>query len=404
MQVKNLSDRRFGLWIIIGLIAALYFLTLIRNHTESDDGLWYMYVVSYCDITYQFNPHNLFYCIINYLFYNFWRFCGYPGSSEITMEFLNVIAGACVLLGVYFFTVKLKFPRILILFCLATTAFSYAFWKYSVDCEAYIFPIIFILLAFHRFTQIQKSPLVFKNHVLLGIFNAMAILMHLQHILLVFVVLFGYGYIFISAKNKNDIKSYKFLVCILLYLIVCLSLVLFAYVLVAIFVKGFSKYSDILKWSMMYVNIGNWGWEISAIPETVAAFSRAFVGGHFIYAIPWVKSLLLRMFPEYLLREEIYLVSHFSILQSLILSLLFFAFLGTLIYVTLYLIKCKSLKLLRNYFYDQGQFLFLLIFCVYIAVYTLFAMALRPVGTRFFCSINTFRCYVIQHANNSGNR
>jgi hypothetical protein len=371
---KTSPKEKLFLLIVLSTIAAIYFLTLSVNHNEAEDSLHYLSSISYGPLSEQFNPDHLLYNFINYIFFHLWRLLGYEGNAEFLAKFINIIAALSVLWLLYIIASKLKFPVFLKYFCIISVTFSYGFWWYSVECETYIIPIIFILLCFHRLILIRENFFNLANHLFLGAFNALAILFHKQHTLLVVIIFLGY--ILIFYENQKKITWKKFISMIIIYTAVCGFTVLLSYLLVAVFIQGYFKFNDIANWAMHLSAISeDIGWHIYDFPKGVIGFCRNFIGGHYIFYFSMFSELLKRTIPSsFTLKWEIFLIKDFSILKIIFLYVLTLTEFFLVLYIIFQIIKNRSLRLIRSSESDLSHLssFMIIILAGYFLVYSLF--------------------------------
>jgi hypothetical protein len=376
---KTLTKEKLYIVAILSVIAAVYFLTLSVNHNEADDSLHFLYSISYCSLSDQFHPDHLLYNFINYTFFHLWRLFGYEGSAEFPVKLVNIIAALSVLWLLYVIASKLKFPVLLKYFCIISVAFSYGFWWYSVECETYIIPMIFILLCFHRLILIREDFFNVTNHLFLGAFNALAILFHKQHTLLVVIIFLGY--ILIFYENQKKIAWKKFMSMTIIYTAICGFIVLFSYLLVAVFIQGFINFNDIANWVMHLDAISkDFGWHIYDLPNAIIGFCRIFIGGHYIFYFSIFSELLQRTILTYSLKWQIFLIKDFSILKIIFLYVLTLTEFFLALYMIFQIIKHRSLKLMRSYKSNLSclRSFMIIILAGYFVIYSLFNVFFTP--------------------------
>ena len=377
--MKASVKEKISLAVILAIIAAIYFSTLSVNHNEAEDSTHFLYSISYGSLSDQFHPDHLFYNFVNYAFLHLWRFFGYEANVEFTTKFINIIAALSVLWLLYIITSKLNFPVLLKYFCMASLAFSYGFWWYSVECETYIIPILFMLLCIHRLFLIRQDFFRLSNHLLLGVFNALAILFHKQNILLIIVILLGYFLIFYEKQRK--LGWIKFVSMMTSYAMICGFIVLFSYLAVAIFIMRLFNFKDIITWAIHpFVLEGLAELNISDILKAMIGFGRIFIGGHYIFYFPTIAIFIQKMMPSFSLKEEIFLIKDFSIFKSIFLySITLILFLLTL-YVIFQINKHRSLRLMRTSRSDLSrlQFFTFIILAGYIVIFSLFNIVYLP--------------------------
>ena len=284
---NNSKSEKLLLLAAILLVGLLYFSTMSVNHSEAEDSQYYLMNISRGSLGDQVHPNHLLYNLINYLFLHTWQFFGYDGGVELPVIVINVIGSLCCLFVIYYLASYLKFDVLLKYFCVSAVAFSGSFWWYSVECEAYILPLAFTLLCFHQLIRIQADFNKPLNHVLLGLFSAIAMLMHQQHSLSGLVILIGYFFIFFFDRHRITWKI--FLSRISLYVIVCFFVVSISYCLVAILVEDLTSFDQIINWGLGWLSKKRpfkFGyWSMGSILLGLIGVFRTFIGGHFLFSL-----------------------------------------------------------------------------------------------------------------------
>jgi len=311
-----LAVERIWLLLALCLVGAVYFSTLSVNHTEAEDSLTYLTQIASGPLAEQFHPNHLLYNYVNRAHYNAWRSLGYTGGVELPVQALNIIASLAALAVLFHICLRLGCPMPLTLLCLGGTAFSYGFWWYSVECETYILPLPFVLLSFHRLLLIQQHWRRPLNHALLAAFNAGAILLHQQHVLLVAVTLVGYAAVLL-ADDTIGVAWSEALSRIGLWGATLAVLVGAPYLTVALGVQHLHSAAAIRDWALGHAGEPHDPFGARDLALACVGFGRAFIGGHFVFAFPAVAGWLQRLMPNFILREEVFLVQDFSALKSL---------------------------------------------------------------------------------------
>jgi hypothetical protein len=133
------------------LVAVVYVATRAVNHTEAEDALNYLTTISQSPFRDQFHPNHLLYNAVGFALFRGLQALGYPGSAELPVQLLNIVAGVAALLLTFRLSQRLRVGRRYGLLLTLGVAFSYGFWWYSVEVESYVIPIVFILLSLQQF-------------------------------------------------------------------------------------------------------------------------------------------------------------------------------------------------------------------------------------------------------------
>jgi hypothetical protein len=389
VSAGNPANERLWLLAAISVIALIYFSTLSVNHNEAEDSLFYLMDISRGTIAEQFHPNHLIYNFINYLFLHTWQLFGYEGSVELPVKIINILGSAGSLFLLYMMASHLKLNFILRYFLVFSVAFSCSYWWYSVECESYILPIVFVLLSFRQLMLIQTDFSKPTNHLLLGMFSAAAILLHQQHSLLGIVILIGYLLIYYLDRQK--ISWRKFLFRVSLYSLVCFFVVLCSYIAAAVFAKGLTTYDQIENFVMgrygkMPTKLGYWS--VASVILGIIGFGRTVIGGHYLFSFDAFTSFLQKMMPGFMLKEEMFLVRDFSMFKSMTLSVLTAVIIFLMLLFIFQIVKPESLRLIRSHEnYSKRSRLFFMLFTAYLVIYSLFNIWWEPQNSEYWIAV-----------------
>jgi len=379
-----------GLLAILAFVAAVYLSTMSVNHSEAEDSLFLLKTISHEALSEQFHPHHLLYNFLNYLLFHTCQIFGYTGNAETPVITLNVVASLSALFVLYLISARLGLASWTMYSIIIAVAFSFGFWWYSVECETYMIPIVFVLLTIHRMMCLERDFCRCANHVLLGIFNGMAILFHQQHVLLCFPVSVGYIYLFYSRRRERTLKM--LLRGVSLYSIGCSSLVVLCYLCAVVIVKGLTDFQEISDWLSGYAFTDYWGFWAAASPmKAVIGFSRSLIGGHYLFSFPAVSSFIQKAFPHYVLREEVFLVHGFSAARRTVLLILTAAVSISASFIIVQTVKHGVPKAIEG----EGprasmSRLILLLSAAYIVIYSAFNAWWEPLNVEFWVSVIPF--------------
>src|SRR5688572_27200805 len=115
-------------------IVALYLLLLPANHSEAEDAFWYAYDVENGSLIDTLHPHHLLYIPLNRAIY----LTGITERSYPLMVGVNVVLGVATVCLFVLLLRKIGMPSGYALTMGASLAFSYGYWRYSVEVEVYI--------------------------------------------------------------------------------------------------------------------------------------------------------------------------------------------------------------------------------------------------------------------------
>jgi hypothetical protein len=110
--------------------------------------------------------------------------------------------------------------------------------------------------------------------------------------------------------------------CLLAYATIGISVVIPPYAL-AILAHGLETPREVYNWLASYPQTGEWGmWEASNVPKAAIGMARAFVGGHFAFALDPVRNVAEELLVDKSLSEEAFLMRNFSLVLAMLLAAL----------------------------------------------------------------------------------
>jgi len=201
-----------------------------------------------------------------------------------------------------FFRNRFNLSRILSFICVTVIACSYGVWFYSVNVEVYAMPLFFILWALYILTKTNFRETDFIHVVLLHCF---AILFHQINILFTLVILW---------KAWQMSSSINFKKTILIYGLLGFLIIGGMYFLVGWVIEGHSTMEAWSQWIRGY-STDNKYWQPLSITTPFhvgVGLSHAFVGGHFMFQLPFVETYINNSLPHHALHDEIYLSRNIS--------------------------------------------------------------------------------------------
>ena len=390
LLLNSFKNKKLLLSAALLFIALVYFSTMSVNHSEAEDSQYYLMNISRGSLSDQVHPNHLLYNLINYIFLHTWQFFGYEGGVELPVKVINIAGSLGCILLIYQLASYLNFSFLLRYFCIFAVAFSCGFWWYSVECETYILPLVFTLLSFHQLVKIHADFNKPLNHALLGLFSALAMLMHQQQSLSGLTIFIGYFFIFFFDRHTMTWKI--FLPRISLYILVCFSVVFISYCLVAILIQDLTSFDQIVDWGQGWLSkkrLFKFGyWSTASFFLGLIGFIRTFIGGHFLFSFEWFSNLLEKNLPHIMFREEIFLVKDFGSFKSLSLAVLSILIIFLMSVIILQIIKPHRLRAVLSDESGQQRARFcLIILLTYSIIFSLFAIYWEPQNTEHWIAI-----------------
>ncbi len=312
---SSISKGAMVVWVVSYII---FILTLVSNFSASHDSIHYLYDIVRGENL--FHQHHLLYHFLANKWLLFWKdffncrslspdgvllFC----RAHYIIESFTALWGASALTVCYlFFRRRFFLSRISSWLGTAIVGFSYGFWFYSINIEVYLPPLFFILLSLYTLT---KKEFLASDAKRVAILHSLAILFHQVNVLFVPVVL----YCLFRRKMYKSIWTYTILSFIITITV---------YFVIGWFIEGHTTFASWLSWMQGYT-VGHGYWQPLSFKTPIhvlTGFGHAFIGGHFIFQLPAMQSLLQQSFQSHGLKDEIFLSSDISPYWAWILTIL----------------------------------------------------------------------------------
>lgn len=281
----------------------LYLLTLSNVPSIAADSIYY---INQIDSGQElFHPHHLLYQPLAWMWIAFWRQIGVQTDSLILVSGLNAVFGALTLCVFYsFLRRRLGADRLVSFLGTSLPAFSFAFWYYSGNIEVYIIPLFLLWLGFYMLTADHVPA---KTFLLVGFLNAIAALIAQMSILFATVVFVAAWY----SHRRGDCSLFKALAN---YISAAVPTAGIPYLIALLSAAAASSQLSSLFWLTAYAHDSRF-WNslsASAVAKSAVGFGQAFVGSHFLFALPNVGSLIAKTFPGFYFTHEAYLVRNLN--------------------------------------------------------------------------------------------
>jgi hypothetical protein len=313
-MVKPINGMRGA--VVVWLISyAFFLLTLANNFSASHDSIGYL--IGIVNGEHLFHPHHLLYHYYAYLWLGLFGNIFQHVPDHYIIESYTAMWGSGVLAVSYLF-LRNRFNLSHGLSALGITliAFSYGTWFYSVNIEVYAPPLFFILCTL--FIVTKKHP-VSSDVWKVAILQSFAILFHQVNILFTPIVIY---WLFVNRNALNFTSSF------LKYAVLGLLLTGGLYIFCGVLFEHKTSVATFTDWILGYTK-GHSYWRPLTIKtplNVVTGFSRAFVGGHFIFQHPFLQQVLKDSFSSHGLRDEIFLASGLPAFITWLLTIITFAF------------------------------------------------------------------------------
>lgn len=293
--------------LIVWVLSYIFFLfRLSDNLSASHDSIHYLNHIVQGE--HLFHQHHLLYHFSANGWLNVLRPL-FPGvAPHYIVESFTALWGSAIL-SVCYLILRNRFFLLPSLAAagILPVAFSYGLWFYSINVEVYTPSIFFILCSLYVLTRNSKRP---ADIWLISVLHCFAILFHQVNILFSIVVLYA---IYRNGRGTDLAR----------YVLTGIVLVGGMYFIIGWVIAGQNSLPEFGRWIMGYT-IGHDYWQPvgAATPFKVAAgFSRAFIGGHFIFQLPATQHYLQNAFAAHSLKDEIFLSRHITPALAWVLSI-----------------------------------------------------------------------------------
>jgi hypothetical protein len=299
-MIKHIRNMRGA--VVVWLVTYIFFLlTLANNFSASHDSINYLLHISRGE--HLFHQHHLLYHFLAHKWVFVFSAIFSDVPKHLIIEAFTAFWGSANLALCYlFFRDRFNLPVLLSAAGVAVIAFSYGTWFYSINIEVYAPPIFFILSALY---VIARKELRTNDIVLIAFLHSAAILLHQLNILFTVVVLF---WIFTKYKRSDRLSS------LLSYAIITAIICGAMYFYTGWFVEKQNTAIDFANWVLGYTK-GHSYWQPLSFKTPLNAgtgLSRAFIGGHFAFQLPFLQDIVQNSFGNHSLRDEIFLTGKMS--------------------------------------------------------------------------------------------
>ncbi len=333
-MVKPIDGMRGA--VMVWLISYVFFLlTLANNFSASHDSI--RYLIDIVNGSHLFHPHHLLYHYYAYLWLNLFKNIFLGVSDHYIIESFTAVWGSGILAVSYLFLRnRFNLTRGLAALAITLIGFSYGTWFYSVNIEVYAPPVFFILCTLFIITK--KQP-VNSDVWKVAILQSFAILFHQVNILFIPVVVYW------LFHNRGKLR---FASSFMKYAVLGFILTGGLYVFCGTFFEHKTTLTSFSDWILGYTRDHSYWQALTAKTpvNVIAGFSRAFIGGHFIFQHPSLEIMLRNSFSTHGLRDEIFLAAGLPAFVTWLLSIITIGFVLLMIILLIRFIShYKSMQL-----------------------------------------------------------
>jgi len=251
----------------------------------------------------------------------------------------------------------------------ALPAFSWAFWYYSGCVEVYIIPLFLLLLSFSLLTSEHLDA---RTFALVGFLNGIAVVFAEMSVLFATVV-------FICAWFNYRRRGGSLAQSLASYLLVAVPTAAVPYAWVILRVIKITSVTGMWSWLTLYAHNPRY-WSplaLSSVTKAAIGFGQAFVGSHFLFALPGVRFSIDRLLRDHYLADKAFLVRNLRTEDAYLLIALVAA--GLLLVVVTLSRRLRYWRLLSS---RQREVVCLL--GVWFATYAMFSFFYTSINPKFW--------------------
>jgi hypothetical protein len=301
--MKATAKARSLTWSELAIPFAIYFsvyaLTLSRVPSIVTDSANYINRID--SGTDLLHPHHLLFNSFAWTWVYIWRRLGVQTDTAILVSQLNAIFGAlCMCVFYRILRIRLGCDRGTALLATGLPAFSFGFWYYSGCVEVYIVPLFLLLLSFDFLTGERVDA---RTFALVGFLNGVAVLFAEMSVLFATVVFLAAWFSYRNGNNSLAKSSAS-------YLLVAVPTTAVPYALALSAVGRANSVQSAWLWLTDYAHYPRF-WSplaLSSVPIACFGLGQAFVGSHFLFALPSVRHWVEKMLQDYYLADKAFLV------------------------------------------------------------------------------------------------
>ena len=297
MQSQSPTLRELAIPFAIYLVICT--LTLSRVPSITTDSI--NYINSIDSACCWFHPHHLLYGPVAWAWVAICKSLGIRIDSDLLVSELNTIFGALSLCAFYSIVrCRLGSDRWTAVLVTGLPAFSWGLRYYSGCVEVYVIPLFCLLLSLFL---LSAEHLDGRTFAFAGFLNEIAVALAELSVLFVVVVLFAAWY----GHQRGDGRLTKSLT---IYVSAALPTVALPYLWALSSLHRVTSFETALRWLTDYGHYSRFWSPLSAssVFKAGVGLGQAFIGSHFVFALPLFRSWVEIKLREVYLINDIYLV------------------------------------------------------------------------------------------------
>lgn len=269
-----MSKRSHKLFCFVGFVALLLIYLAFPTRSYYYDGVFFARAIEEAPSLKGslLHPNHLIYTPVGYLAYRVSQMLGFNARALHVLQVLNsfVAVGAAYVL---FRILRESFHSRYLAWCLTLLfALSATWWKFSIDADAYIISVLFLLVSFYLILP-GKTP---RPWLLVATFS-LAVVFHQLAVLFFFVILLG-----LFWQTPAGLPTHKRMLRVLQFGLGSFLLIFSSYCLGFYFAAGTFEVSRFARWITSYSPDVSFSFDVlSNLRYTLRGHARLFFGGRF---------------------------------------------------------------------------------------------------------------------------
>lgn len=356
------------------LFFVVYCSSITLNYSLSHDSTYYLNEIEY--LPWIFHPHHLLFHVVAKVCVMFFNAMPFLEGLDVAYKVgsMNAVFGSLTLATLAHYSYrKLGLTLYASNAMLALVGFSFSYWYYSGCAEVYIIPLFFVvrsIISLHAYSEGTGT----LNRVVIWL--SLATLFHQANI-----ILFGMLLLYVALHHRNDLVKGVVRGLGISFLIIGLP-----YLFAGCVYYGHTTFQGYRHWLFMYSDDLPEYWTPlgpKMIVTDFIGFARTFYSTFFLYSIESIRAMVLNIFRNQWLGEEVFLVRNMSPIEGF--SLLFAAIASGLL---LLLIVISNLRNVRYRWLRHKSIVVILGF--YTLTYSIFFTFWSSTNPEFWIPQNLF--------------
>jgi Dolichyl-phosphate-mannose-protein mannosyltransferase len=296
-------------WLLeagVGLVVAVvYLLTLSGNHSENEDSVNFAVRIRQDPHSQFFEGTHVVFDWVAWAVYEVVRWLGITRDPLRTIQVFDALLAAATMGLLARILLRGGVSRAVTLVACGIFAFSYGFWRNSVEVEVYTLSAFALVLSLGAAWRASERPSV-RAFAVLGVANGLAVLAHVTNVLFAAVAIAA---MLLAQRERPLAEASRWFGA---YAGAACAVVVPVYAIAA-GVLDLGTPRKFWDWLTAETGGGSYGQiGLGAVKNAVVGCARALVGAHSALALHPIRTFVHDHFRSSSLREEFYFLRGFS--------------------------------------------------------------------------------------------